>query len=811
MTLFHLLILRPLLRDPLRTALTLIAVALGVAVVIGIELAGEAAAGSFQSSLATILGKTDLQVSANGPLDERLIARLTTLPIDARFSPAIEAQIRTTTHILFTLYGIDALGQIPENSLALSAPLARTLPSEIILDLPARPTFHATTIPNSPDSAFALLDIAAAQHILNRYGQLDRIDVFLGPRQNFDEAERQIRGALPEGVLLDRPGVRADENQRMLRAFRWNLRILSYISLIVGAFLIYNTISISVVRRRPEIGILRALGASRAAIAGIFLLEAALFGALGSFCGIAIGRLMAEGLVGLVAVTVNALYVSSRPAAIALTPQAAAWAALAGFAVALASAFAPAREAMRVAPTEAMARGSRETSFRTHTARNFSLAALFAAAAWWCALQDPVDGQPLFGYICVLFAIAAAAFLTPGLTVAAARLVKSLLRALFGAEGLLAARGLAASLGRTSVVIAALATAISMMASVGIMVGSFRETVVLWLDTQLRADLYIRASGPASAGVQPPIPREVPALVRAIPGVDAVDLFSALEVRYGGQRSSFGGGDSEIIRTRGRLRFLSGGRDAILRSLPHQDRAIVTQTFANKHRLHPGDAITLPLGERQARLTIAGIYYDYSSERGWIMVDRSTLLKYLPGQPVTSIAIYLKSGAHLEAIRRATAPYSVDLAANSTLRKGAIEIFDRTFAVTYALEGVAILVAMLGAANSLLALVLDRRREFGLLSYLGASAAQIRRMVLVEAGLLGALASGLGLALGFALSFVLVYVINVQSFGWTIQFHPPTLMLATALALVWCVTIVAGVYPARTAARLNPIDVIHEE
>jgi putative ABC transport system permease protein len=151
------------------------------------------------------------------------------------------------------------------------------------------------------------------------------------------------------------------------------------------------------------------------------------------------------------------------------------------------------------------------------------------------------------------------------------------------------------------------------------------------------------------------------------------------------------------------------------------------------------------------------------------------------------------------------------IAPNDVLRRGAVEVFDRTFAVTYALEAVAIVVAMLGAANSLLALVLDRRREIGLIRYLGAAAGQVRRMILMEAGLIGLLAGSLGLALGMALSLVLIYVVNKQSFGWTIQFHPPVLLLAGALLLVWAVTVLAGVYPARFAARLQPVEVIHEE
>jgi putative ABC transport system permease protein len=272
----------------------------------------------------------------------------------------------------------------------------------------------------------------------------------------------------------------------------------------------------------------------------------------------------------------------------------------------------------------------------------------------------------------------------------------------------------------------------------------------------------------------------------------------------------------DIVRRYGRLRFLPGqDRDAILRSLPHQDRAISSEPFANQHHLRAGDRVTIPLGEHAVTLTIAGVYYEYSSSQGYLIVDRGTLLKYLPGQPATNAAVYLAPGADRQSVQRdvqlRTAAYGVSVAPNQALRQSAIEIFDRTFAITWALEAVAILVAMLGAANSLLALVLDRRRELGLLRYLGASAPQVRGMILTEAAFLGLLALLLGMALGFALSLLLVFVVNKQSFGWTIQFHPPWGLLGAALLLVWCVTVLAGLFPARVAARLNPIDVIHEE
>jgi putative ABC transport system permease protein len=821
MKLIQMMIFRPLRRDLLRTSLTLMAVALGVAVVIGIELAGDAAAGSFESSLTSIVGKTDLQVSANGGVDENWVGRLARLPINAEFSPVMERSVRLAGRGVATLYGVNAVG-LGDFEVSLASSLARRLNvrkgDSLRVDFGhgVQQVKIARVLEGSENAEFLAMDIAAAQFAFREYGKVDRIDVSVSPREDFNHVENVVRATLPSGYLLDRPGARSNENQRMLRAFRWNLRVLSYISLVVGAILIYNTISISVVRRRVEIGILRALGATRTSIFGMFMLEALMIGTVGSALGIWLGRLMAEGLVGLISVTINALYTSSRPAAISLTWKTVAIAAASGLLVALGAALGPSLEAVKVTPQEAMARGSRERRVARRTWRYLIFALLLSAGAFVSAKQEPWNGSPIFGYFSVILAILAAALMAPALTIAVVNLGKVAIRWSLGVSGMIAAQGLVSSLGRTSVVVAALATAIAMMASVGIMVGSFRETVIVWLDTQLRADVYMRAMGPAAPGIFPPISPEVAEIVRGVEGVEAVDVFSGMEIRYGGSRAALGGEDLDVLLRYGRFKFLPGqDRDRVIQSLKGQNRAAVTQAFANKYKLQAGDRFVLSLGNEKPAFTVAGIYYDYASERGFVTIDRAVLLRYIPSAPPTNLAIYLKRDADhesvLRTIRNRTAAYGVDASPNEVLRTEAVKIFDRTFAVTWALEGVAIIVAMLGAANSLLAMVLDRRREFGLLQYLGGAADQIRRMVLVEAGLVGLLSNLLGLALGFALSLVLIYVINVQSFGWSIQFHPPVFLLGAALMLVWCVTIVAGIYPALVASRLDPMDVIHTE
>ncbi|MBZ5575471.1 MAG: ABC transporter permease [Acidobacteriia bacterium] len=814
MKLLRTLILRPLRRDPLRTALTVLAVALGVAVVVAIDLAGDAATGSFRSSMETLAGKTDLEILANGGIEETWIGRLEALPLNARFAPVMEAQVELPSIGSVTLYGLDLPGA-PEDAVLVSSALARRLGTGLHgpLTLPVG-RFRVERIVDADSAEFLAVDIAAAQHALRRYGKLDRIDVTVAPGEDFARVEAAVRSLLPSGYLIEKPGVRNEENQRMLRAFRWNLRVLSYISLVVGAFLVFNTISVSVVRRRAEIGILRALGASRSAVFSMFLAEALILGLVGAALGVVLGRLLAGGTVGLIAGTVNALYTTSRPAPVELTAVEVWTGIVAGAVVALLSAFAPAREAMDVPPTEAMGRGAHEHHARLRWRRALAGAVLLAALAALASQAAPLGGKPVGGYIAALLAVGAAALAAPAVVLTVHRATSFAIGR--RVESLLAGRSLAASLSRTSVVVAALATAIAMMASVGIMVASFRETVTVWLDVQLRADLYVSPEQRTAAGEYPPLPPEAPGILAATPGAAAVDFFHALEFHYHGERATLGAGNLEIVRRFGRLRFLPGeDRDSILRSLAGQDRAIVSEPFANKHGIRAGDRLTLPLGPRNVTVTVAGVYYEYSSSQGFVLLDLSTLLKYLPGQPATNAAVYLRPGVDSATVQREmqrrTAGLGVTVGLNQSLRRTAIAIFDRTFAITWALEAVAIVVAMLGAANSLLALVLDRRRELGLLRYLGASSGQLRGMILVEAGLLGLLATVVGLALGFALSLLLIFVVNKQSFGWTIQFHPPVGLLAGALLLVWCVTVLAGLYPARVAARLRPIDVIHEE
>jgi putative ABC transport system permease protein len=333
----------------------------------------------------------------------------------------------------------------------------------------------------------------------------------------------------------------------------------------------------------------------------------------------------------------------------------------------------------------------------------------------------------------------------------------------------------------------------------------------------LQADLYIRPAGAAGAGRHPTMSPDSADVLRALPEVAAVDSFRAYEISYNGKPATLGGGDTKVQASHNSRIFLSGGAPQVVfrRMSSGENALIVSEPFANKHNVQAGDTITLQLGGQSTQFKVLDVYYDYASERGYLIMDRSTLLRYLPDPAPSNLAVYLEAGVDLEqgrqAVENALAGRKLLILSNRTLREEAIRTFDRTFAITYALEAVAVFVAVMGVAGALLALVIDRRREFGLLRFLGGARSQLSRLILFEAGLLGLLANIAGLIVGVLLSLLLIFVINKQSFGWTIQFHWPVAMLLGALTLVFLATIASALYPARVATRLNPIEVIHDE
>jgi putative ABC transport system permease protein len=359
-----------------------------------------------------------------------------------------------------------------------------------------------------------------------------------------------------------------------------------------------------------------------------------------------------------------------------------------------------------------------------------------------------------------------------------------------------------------SISVAALSVSLSMMVAIAVMIGSFRDTVVYWVGQTLKADLFIGPGIRPTVGSEQTVSPEVLAALGKHPDVVALDQFRNVDLIYNGNLAVLGAGSFDVLLEYGGLLFKApADARAQLTHAIGTDAVIVSEPFAMRYGKRNGDVLQIPTPQGDKPFRIAAIYYDYASDRGVVVMDRGSFRKYFGDLPPSGVAAYLRPGADPERVRAEMLDmldegHRAFIYSNRTLRNEILNVFDSTFAITYALELIAIAVAMLGVAGTLLTLVLERRRELSLLRLTGADRRQVRRMVIIEAALIGGVSQGIGLVVGFALSMVLIYVINVQSFGWTIQFHVPTVFLIQASIAVVIATSIAGIYPARRAAQL---------
>ena len=668
------------------------------------------------------------------------------------------------------------------------------------------------------DGNFILMDIAAAQLAFDRLGRVDR-SCSTTPRRkvrvvpgadaaDLDAALEAIAARLPPGLSAQRPSRRSQQVETMLAAFHANLTALSWIALIVGLFLVYNTITISVVARRQEIGTLRALGLTRRKVLVLFLGEAAALAAAGIIVGLGLARVLADAALTLTSSTVTTLYIAAAAAPPAMH-LGHVWTAIAiGLPLSLVAAAVPALEASRVPPTAAM-RGHDTLEMRTHL-RPLALIVplVLLAIAYALAQLPPIGRRPMFAYASSLALVIGAAFLVPAIMFGLARIGRVVLRRRLGVEGLLAHANLTAAIPRLSISVAALSVSLSMMVAIAVMIGSFRDTVIYWVGQTLRADLFIGPGIRPTVGSEQTVSPEVIARLGTHPDVAALDEFRNLDLVYEGNLAVLGAGSYGVVLEHGSLLFKSpaDAREQ-LRLAIGQDAVIISEPFAMRYGKRDGDVVEIPTPQGPRPFRVAAVYYDYASDRGVVVMDRGTFRKHFGDLPPSGVAAYLREGVDPERVRTEMIAmldegHRAFIYSNSTLRREILSVFDSTFAITYALELIAIVVAMLGVAGTLLTLVLERRRELSLLRLTGADRGQVRRMVIIEAALIGGISQGIGLAVGFALSMVLIYVVNVQSFGWTIQFHVPAAFLIQASIAVIIATSIAGIYPARRAAQL---------
>jgi putative ABC transport system permease protein len=399
--------------------------------------------------------------------------------------------------------------------------------------------------------------------------------------------------------------------------------------------------------------------------------------------------------------------------------------------------------------------------------------------------------------------------LAPAIVRAASALAARPLRAAAGIVGQLAAGALPASLRRTAVGSAALSLAIGMMVAVTLMVGSFRVTVSTWVNETVSSDLWLRPSRGLTNAGSALFP---PAILDDLGKLDFIAAFDPVrgrDVVYGESYITVASGDTRVIARHGSLPMVSP-RDArpALEEMIRNGGVFVSESFSLKFGKRVGDTVTIPTAEGPAAFPIRGVYRDYSNDRGVVFMNRPVFIHAFHDEAINTIVIYLKPGVSLDRARRTLeatvgAKYRAFAMTNASIRKEVMAIFDQTFLITWALLGVAIVVAVLGIVNTLAALILERKRELALLRVTGMSSREMTVMLVLESALLGAASAASGLVMGYVLSWILIHVINRQSFGWTIEFHTPAALIAGSLAVTLAASVLAGFVPARLARRID--------
>jgi putative ABC transport system permease protein len=847
--------LRTLLRHPIQFALMTIGIALGVAVMVGIDLANASAERAFDLSASAVTGRaTHSIIASGGAVDETLYVRLRTDPAwrgQFESAPVVRALVVSPQlgEIPFTLLGIDPFAEGPFRAYLgggqafdfnVIAPLL-TRPGAILLSAPTaarygltpclaepddscridltiegetRPSFLAGLIEPADDfsrralDTLILTDLATAQSLTGMRGELTQIDLILP--LGYDSAA--LEATLPPGSLLTASATRTDQVNTMTAAFRINLTALSLLALVVGIFLIYNTMTFSVVQRRALFGTLRSLGYTREQVFGMVLGEAALVGALGAGLGLGLGVLLGQGAVQMVTQTINDLFFVVSVRGVQIPAASLLKGGLAGLLASLLAAAPPAWEAASVPPRLALSRAGLES--KADGAVNLAallgiLAALLGIGILAIPTRDLVVS--FTGTFAVIVGLAAA---TPFVTVTLMRLLNQPLGALFGLLGRLAPRNVIRSQSRTAVAVAALMVAVSVTIGVQVMIASFRTTVTLWLDQTLQGDIYIAAQGLSATRLDTPLDPQAVEISRAHPLAQssAIVRVVSVETRFGpvdlvaatpdplfDARILLEGESREVVR-----KMEEGG---ILLSEPLAARLGITSLDEPFQILTPQGWLSFP---------VAGIYADYASTRGTLRMDIETYRALWDDPAINGVSLNLLPGADVDAVtaelrERLVGFERVQVNPSGALRNDALQIFDRTFAITNAMQLVTTLVAFIGVLSSLLALQLEKAREMGILRALGLTVAEMRRLTFLETGLLGASAGALALPTGYILAWILIYIINQRSFGWTLQMQAEPLPFLQAFALAVISALLAGVYPAIRLSRIQAAEALRGE
>jgi putative ABC transport system permease protein len=841
--------LSSLRRRPFATGLTLLAIALGVALGLAVQLIHSAALDELGRGIRLLSGEADLQVvGPQAGFDDTVYLRLAQHPDVAAASPLLEIEARlpgrdetlrifgvdlfrvaqVTPPLLPVVDGVgdadaaslaggpasegaDQFGALRPDALFLSPAAAVKLglaPGEdlaVQVGLSEKRLRIAGSVPGAGvGQALAVMDIAAAQQVFDRIGRLSRIDLRLAPGIERGPAQRRLDAALPPGVGVLTPADAESEVLGLSRAYRVNLTMLAAIALVTGGFLVFSAQLLAVVRRRREFALLRAIGLDRGSLRRGLLAEGAVLGLIGGLIGVVLAYVMTALAFQVVGGDLGAGFFRGVAPQLRVEPILTLVYLGLGVFAGLAGAWLPAREAVRMIPARGLHSGDEAEVYRAQPRWGAALGTL--ALAGLLCFFPPINGIPVFGYLAVALILAGSVLALPGATPWAMRLLgpgRSVLWRLARAR-------LAAAPGQAMVAGAGVVASVALAVSMVIMVASFRDSLDDWLSGMLPADVYLRASSSSASGYLDP---EAIEQVAALPGVVGVRPVRFETVRIDEVKAAIALIARPVQNTSG-LPLVAGSLRPILEASADPP-AWISEALADRLGLGVGERVVLPLGDRIQPFLIAGIWRDYARQQGAIVVELSDFRALTGDTRANDLGLFLSEGTDptevMTAVRTPLGDRVSEMILPSQLRAMILEVFDRTFLVTYLMQAVAVMIGLFGIGTTFAALAASRRQELGILRHLGLRRRQIGTLLATEAALTAAVGVGIGLAAGGAIGVVLIEVINRQSFHWSMEIQLPIGTLAVfSLSLILLAALAARL-SGRQAMRREAVLAVRED
>lgn len=641
------------------------------------------------------------------------------------------------------------------------------------------------------------LDIGNFQEKFNIYGKVSRIDIILSEKQ-----VNEIKSILPNSLILQNKSVIIKNQGEILKSFKMNLYFISFIAFLVGFFMLFNTIFITVVKKREQIGTLRSLGSSKFQVLSIFIVQSFILGILGSILGLLLGQILSIYSTYLVEDTISTIFRPVYIKGIFVFNEYTIYSVMLGILIALLSSIIPSIEATKVKPVETVRRGTFELKFKRYYLFWFFTGLFFVLAGVVISYIDYHYNFYIYPYLSylgvflILIGFCSASFLYLEKLIL---LVEKTLKNIFKAVGFISFADIFSSSYRFAIALISVAISTALIVSMVTLIDSFKISLYKWISDNLRADIFIKSASCSSNFCFEPLDEDILSKIKLLGEVEAISTFRAMPGNFRGKEILLGFGDEKVVK-----KYHNGIADYNVKK-----SVAVSEFFKIKYGIKEGDFIEIDTPKGLEKFEVREIFNSYSTINGFIIFDNSFQKEYWGEFKFTQISIYLKKGVDVDKViydldNLINNNNSLDIFNNKTIRARVMNIFNKSFAITYAIQGIALIVSLLGMGNMLYAVAIERRKEISILKYLGANKRVLSKIYTLSAGVIGLFGALYGVLLGSILSVIIIKVVNTKSFGWRVDYDINFLKISLLLFMLVIFVIFAGMLPIKTIKQLDP-------